>query len=148
MSVTLSVTFFNCTRTPRSPHVDGSYSAGDIVLARIWNPLENTKSRGKTRPFVLVRRLEGSWRGMGLTTRSRYKDGNPRVAIPEPAAAGLNGPGYLWGQGLTKVYALDIERAIGKVTPPFAEAVISLAALESVDAAALRKAARRPAAEG
>jgi hypothetical protein len=78
---------------------------------------------------------------MGLTTRSHYVTGAPRVAIPDPEAAGLRGPGFLWGDRLTNVSALDIHRVIGRVTSPLAEAVIDLASLSDVDSEALREAA-------
>ena len=124
----------------RSPYSDGAFHVGDIVVAAVRNPFENPTSKGKNRPFVLVRRVDGHWRGMGLTTSSHYASGAPRLAIPDPAAAGLRRPGYLWGDRLTNVFVLDIHGAIGKVTPALAEAVISLAGLSGADAEALRKA--------
>lgn len=120
---------------------DGTFRAGDIVVAGVRNPIENRNSKGKNRPFVLVRRVDGHWCGMGLTTSSHYANGAPRVAIPDPAAAGLRGPGFLWGDRLTNVSVLDIHVVIGNVDPSLAEAVISLAGLGSMDAAALRRAA-------
>jgi hypothetical protein len=120
---------------------DGIYRAGDVVLADVRNPIENCNSKGKVRPFLLVGRTDGHWRGMGLTTRSHYVTGAPRVAIPDPEAAGLRGPGFLWGDRLTNVSALDIHRVIGRVTSPLAEAVIDLASLSDVDSEALREAA-------
>lgn len=121
---------------------DGRFRVGDVVLAGVRNPIENRNSKGKYRPFVLVRRVDGHWRGMGLTTNSHYASGAPRVAIPEPLEVGLHGPGFLWGDHLTNVCALDIDRAIGKVTPALAEAVVLLAGLYGADAAALRAAAQ------
>jgi len=120
---------------------DGTYCAGDVVLADVRNPIENLNSKGKTRPFVLVCRIDGHWSGMGLTTRSHYATGVARVAIPDPEAAGLRGPGFLWGDRLTNVSALDVHRVIGCVTQPLAEAVIDLAGLSDADSEALRKAA-------
>lgn len=120
---------------------DGTFRAGDIVVAGVRNPIENRNSKGKNRPFVLVRRVDGHWCGMGLTTSSHYANGAARVAIPDPAAAGLRGPGFLWGDRLTNVSVLDIHVVIGNIDPSLAEAVISLAGLGSMDAAALRRAA-------
>lgn len=128
---------------PNAIHIydDGTLRAGDIVVADVRNPLENPASRGKPRPFVLVCRIDGHWRGMGLTTNPRYVGGLPRTPIPNPAAAGLARPGFLWGSHLTNVSVLDINRTIGVVEPSLAEAVIELAGLYGADAAALRAAA-------
>lgn len=129
----------------RSPYNDGTFHAGDVVVASVRNPFENPNSRGKKRPLVLVRRVDGHWRGMGLTTSPHYASGTPRLAIPDPVAAGLRGPGFLWGDRLTNVFVLDIHSTIGRVTPALAEEVISLSGLGSADAEALRKAAQAPA---
>lgn len=123
-------------------HKDGTFRTGDIVLASVRNPIENRNSKGKTRPFVLVRRHEGHWSGMGLTTNPRYANGVPRVAIPDPTAVGLHRPGFLWGDRLTNVCVLDIQAIISVVDPALAESVISLAGLGTADAAALREAAQ------
>lgn len=120
---------------------DGNYRTGDIVVADVRNPIENHASKGKPRPFVLVCRIDGHWRGMGLTTNPKYSNGTPRTAVPDPGAAGLTGPGFLWGNQLTNVSVLDLHRIIGIVEPRLAEAVIRLAALDGADAAALRRAA-------
>ncbi len=122
-------------------HADGAFQSGDIVVADIRNPIENPASKGKRRPFLLVRRVDGHWLGMGLTTNPRYAGGVPRVAIPNPTAVGLTGPGFLWGGRLTNVSVLDIDRVIGRVDASLAEAVIALARLCCADAAALRAAA-------
>jgi len=124
---------------------DGNYRTGDIVVAAVLNPIENPNSRGKSRPFVLVRRDGGHWAGMGLTTNPCYASGAPRVAIPSPAAVGLLRPGFLWGDRLTNVSVLDIGPVIGRVDPALADAVISLARLRGADAAVLRAAADPPA---
>lgn len=126
-----------------SHYNDGTFRAGDIVVAAIRNPFENSNSKGKNRPFVLVRRVDGHWLGMGLTTSSRYASGAPRLAIPDPAAAGLRGPGFLWGDRLTSVSVLDMQCAIGTVTPSLADAVISLAGLGGADSESLREASLR-----
>lgn len=120
---------------------DGSFRTGDIVVASVRNPFENPHSKGKNRPFVLVRRVDGHWCGMGLTSNPRYRTGAPRVAVPNPIAVGLRGPGFLWGDRLTGVSVFDIHGVFGVVDTALAEAVISLAHLGGADAAALREAA-------
>lgn len=125
----------------RRTYADGTFQTGDIVVADVRNPIENPASKGKRRPFVLVSRVDGHWLGMGLTTNPRYAGGAPRVAVPNPTAVGLTGLGFLWGDRLTNVSVLDIDRVIGRVEPSLAEAVIALARLGCADAAALRAAA-------
>ena len=87
--------------------------AGNVVLACVYNPLENCKSRGKIRPVVLVEDDGGHWRVAGLTTSPRRQNGKPRVAIPNPFAVGLRGPGHLWGNRLQNVSKIDLDRTIG-----------------------------------
>lgn len=130
--------------TPTAPrfYADGNLQTGDIVVADVRNPIENPGSRGKRRPFLLVRRVDGHWQGMGFTTRPSYASGAPRVAIPDPKTVGLTSSGFLWGDRLTSVSVLDIHQVIGQVNPSLAEAVIGLARLSCADAAALRTAAR------
>lgn len=125
-------------------YADAAFTVGDIVIANVRNPIENARSRGKRRPFLLVHRVDGHWRGMGLTTSSRYASGAPRVPIPDAAAAGLRGPGFLWGDRLTNVSVLDIDMVIGHVTSALAQAVISTASLDGEDAVRLRGAANSP----
>lgn len=122
---------------------DGTFRVGDIVVARVRNPQENSASRGKPRPFVLVRRADGHWCGMGLTTNPRYANGAPRTPIPNVSAVGLVGAGFLWGSNMTYVSVLDIDRVIGHIESSLAEAVIELAGLCGPDEAALRGAADR-----
>lgn len=76
---------------------------GEVVLARVSNPLENPAATGKFRPVVLVRRDGCRWIVMGLTTLARYASGLPRTAVPNPAAVGLARPGFLWGNPTTVV---------------------------------------------
>ena len=121
---------------------DGTYHAGDLVIADVRNPFENPHSRSKHRPLVLVCRIDGHWCGMGLTTNPRHVDGAPRVAVPHPAAVGLRGAGYLWGDRLTSVSVLDIGRVIGRVDLPLANAVLNLAGLKGETVTKLHLAAR------
>lgn len=89
------------------------YCAGNVVLASVFNPLQNRNSQGKVRPVVLVEEDRGHWRVAGLTTSPRRQNGEPRVAIPNPFAVGLRGPGYLWGNRLHNVSKIDLDRTVG-----------------------------------
>ncbi len=125
------------------PYDDGIHRAGDVVIINLLNALENRHTTGKRRPAVLIRRENGHWKTMGLTTNPRYRDGGARVAIPNPCAVGLRGPGWLWGDRLASVAALDVEGRIGQVDDAMADAIIELAGLDAGDAAALQDAAKR-----
>lgn len=89
------------------------YCVGNVVLASVFNSLENRNSRGKIRPVVLIEEDGGHWLVVGLTTSPRRQNGEPRVAIPNPFAVGLRGPGYLWGNRLHNVSKIDLDRTIG-----------------------------------
>lgn len=131
-------TFTGCSSVA---YDDGNHRSGDVVWASVRNPLQNSKSVGKFRPFLLVRRTDGHWAGMGLTTNPRFKNGDRRVAIPNPDAVGLLGPGFLWGDRLTDVSVLDLGAVIGRVDRTLSEIVIRAARLSGNEAAALRAAA-------
>ena len=88
---------------------------GDVVLASISNTSEDRKARGKVRPVILINLRDGQWRVIGLTTKSTYVSGDARSAIPDPAAIGLSGPGYLWSPRLACISTLDVGRIIGHV---------------------------------
>jgi hypothetical protein len=90
-----------------------TYCLGDVVLASVYNTLENRNSRGKVRPVVLTKEDGGHWLVAGLTTSPRRKNGEPRMAIPNPLAVGLRGPGHLWGNRLHNVSKIDLGRTIG-----------------------------------
>ena len=104
-------------------YASGSYGVGNVVLASVFNPLENRNSRGKVRPVVLVEQDGGHWRVAGLTTNPRRQNGEPRVAIPNPLAVGLGGPGYLWGNRLHNVSKIDLDRTIGHADAALARLV-------------------------
>lgn len=76
---------------------------GEVVIATIRSHnLYGTDDPGKPRPVVLLRPAGRSgWLIMGLTTLPAYADGTPRIPIADPYGAGLNGPGYLWGNPCT-----------------------------------------------
>lgn len=126
--------------------------AGMVALASVRNPLENPNSRGKVRPVVLVERISGHWRVMGLTTRHALQQRSAASARAEPGGVGLRGLGHLWGPRLTSVYALDIDRPIGWCDIALATAVADLAKLpnhlrhELLTAAQLHHPAKRRAA--
>lgn len=105
-------------------NADGDYFCGELVLARVYNALENRSCKGKVRPVVLVEEHDGHWLCAGLTTNPRLRDGRAREAIPNPAAVGLRGPGYMWGNRTHTVSRIDLERVIGVVDPALAELII------------------------
>lgn len=123
---------------------DGARRAGDVVIINLLNALEDPNTKGKRRPAVLIRRQNGHWATMGLTTNPRYRDGTPRVSIPSPGGIGLRSPGWLWGNRLANVSVLDIGHRVGHVDRATAEAIVDLAQLDDDDAAALRLAASDP----
>jgi hypothetical protein len=125
-----------------TPHDDGQWRTGDVVIINLLNALENRRTSGKRRPAVLIRRENGHWATMGLTTNSRYQDGTARIPIPDPQAMGLRSSGWLWGDRLANISVLDIETRIGQVDEAMAEAIVELARLHDDDARALRIAAR------
>jgi hypothetical protein len=99
------------------------FGVGNVVLASVFNSLESRSSLGKLRPVVLVEEDGGHWRVAGLTTNPNRQDGAPRVAIPNPLAVGLRGPGYLWGNRLHNVSKIDLDRKIGQADAALARAI-------------------------
>ena len=89
---------------------------GEVVLANCLHPFEDPSSTGKVRPMILDHRAGSQWMAMGLTTKPAYRNGQPRTPIPNPAALGLTGPGYLWGPRLTRISALDLYYHLGWAT--------------------------------
>jgi hypothetical protein len=76
---------------------------------RYYNSNENRAAAGKTRPAMLVERIDGHWLAVGFTTNSTFKTtGDPRIPIPNPRRVGLGGPGYLWSGKLDSVAASDV----------------------------------------
>lgn len=100
---------------------------GHLFLTNIMNPLENENAEGKIRPAVLVSRTADTWRVMGLTTKSRYATGQPRRPVPNHEAVGLWGPGFIWGDRLTRVSADSIHGFIGLADYRLVEEIIDLA---------------------
>jgi hypothetical protein len=115
---------------------------GEVVWASILNPFENKGSIGKQRPAILICEVGGFWKVMGLTTRANYASGLPRVPIPNYADLGLRGPGYLWGDGLTRISTLDIGNHIGWIDLDTVEAIDRLCPLPQAVLDSLRKSAR------
>jgi hypothetical protein len=65
--------------------------------------------------MILLHRESGHWMAMGLTTNPKYRNGQPRTPIPDPAALGLTPQGFLWGR-LTRISVLDVRAHFGWVT--------------------------------
>ena len=118
-------------------------SSGELVWARIINGLEDPKAAGKSRPVILIEVRGSAWRTMGLTTNPRYRDGSPRVPIPDSRAVGLRLPGWLWGDRLCWVSGIDIEGHIGWVDESLSMAVAGLARLHGATLDELLAAGRR-----
>lgn len=116
---------------------------GEVVLARVSNPLESPCAKGKVRPVVLVRRDGCRWWVMGLTTLQCYRSGQPRTPVPNPLSVGLTGRGYLWGDRLTGISVMDVDRHLGWVDAELAAAIIAQAALDAQDGARLILAVHR-----
>jgi hypothetical protein len=87
---------------------------GQIRWCNVRNPIENLAAVGKWRPAMLASENGTRWRIMGFTTKSRFEDGAPRVAIPDFRAIGLPRTGYLWGHRLTRIDTSDIGIYIGQ----------------------------------
>lgn len=115
---------------------------GELVWAMHFNGLEDPGTRGKLRPVVLVAQEDGQWLVMGLTSKDRYRDGTPRVAVPNPRHVGLQSSGYLWGSRMDRISAIDLDTHIGWVDDALAEAVIEQAGLYGRYASALRDSAQ------
>lgn len=114
------------------------YSGGDVVIANLFNGIENPGSTGKPRPLVLLRTKGASWRAIGLTSRARYgTSGEARIAVPNPGAVGLWGPGYVFSPRPCWVNQIDIDRVIGHVDTPLAEVLLEFCLLDDHDRNAL-----------
>lgn len=77
---------------------------------------------------------------MGLTTNPRFRSGASRTEIPNPASVGLRGSGYLWGNRLTAISVMDVDRHLGWVDADLAAAIIVNTELATAEAAALIRA--------
>jgi hypothetical protein len=119
---------------------------GEVVWANCGHPLEDGISTGKWRPMVLVRRSGGHWVAVGLTTNPRFMDGQARTPIPNPRWAGLSGPGYIWGENLTRISVLDIGDHIGWAHPQLIEAIHHHVRLNDADRHALTSGVHWPEA--
>jgi hypothetical protein len=86
---------------------------GEIVTARIANPIQNPKTQSKARPAILLRRDGAFWLVMGLTTLSTFANGTPRLPVPHPDRYGLDGRGsFFWG-ATTRICSLDVGDHVG-----------------------------------
>jgi hypothetical protein len=80
---------------------------------------------------------------MGLTIKTRYASGRPRTPVPNPLSVGLAECGYLWGDRLTGISVMDVDRHLGWVDAELAATVIVQARLGANDTAALIRAVGR-----
>ena len=112
------------------------FEPGEVVIASVRNPLENPMASGKPRPVVLLHRYNGRWNAMGLTSKAARSDGTPRDPVPDPAAVGLTGPGYLWGRPVL-IDAPDVRSHVGWVDPLLAALIIERVPLSQTQVAML-----------
>lgn len=94
-----------------------SLMPGTVALARVLAPHEG-QMQGKQRPVILVSTRDAAtkWAAMGLTTKATYADGQRRTPLEDWEAAGLNGPGFMWGGRLVILPLVDIGRVLGSVS--------------------------------
>lgn len=105
---------------------------GEVVVAAVGRPnlRPDSNETPKQRPVVLLRPAGRDWwTVMGLTTLPTYGDGTPRIPITDPYAAGLSGPGYLWGRP-TDIPADQITNHIGWCHDSLITAIADLADLD------------------
>lgn len=108
----------------------------------VWAKILQGSAAGKFRPACVVTRESGHFLAMGFTTLTTYENGEARISIPNPAAVGLRGQGYLWSGALVRVDAADgVGDHIGWADRDLAEAIIALARLHGRWAHGLRLAA-------
>lgn len=107
------------------PQPDAYGESGEVVTVTVHHPLEDPQAAGKRRPAILLDRPGPRWRIMGLTTKPSYANGQPRLAITDPRALGLDRDGYLWGAP-TFVAASDLHRHIGWVDELTAQQLVNL----------------------
>lgn len=101
-------------KTFLAPRPFARHQPGEIVTARVANPLEDRATRGKARPVILIRREGPRWLVMGLTTRPQYANGLARTPVPNPMRCGLGArASFLWGPA-TWVCTLDIGDHVGR----------------------------------
>ena len=112
---------------------------GEVVWANCLNSLENRNARGKLRPMLIIRRVGGQFNTVGLTTNPRFRSGEARVVVPDPAGLGLRGAGYIWGRRVTSVSVLDVVNHAGWAHEPLLRAVLESVDLSFGDRAALER---------
>lgn len=108
------------------PSNHGYLNFGQIRWCNVRNPIENVAAEGKWRPAMLVSENGTRWRIMGFTTKSRFEDGTPRVAIPDFHAIGLPKTGYLWGHRLTRIDTSDIGIYIGEADSQLTRLILNV----------------------
>lgn len=115
------------SQSTKMPQIQTHIHFAEIRWTNIRNPLEDAQAVGKLRPAVMISEEADRWRVMGLTTKSTYEDGLPRIRVPDHQAVGLNGPGFLWGHRVTRVNAEDIGIYIGRANCGLLNAILQLA---------------------
>jgi hypothetical protein len=97
-----------------APRAFACHRHGEIVTAKVFNPIENEgRTKGKARPAILIKREGARWLVMGLTTLPHFANGAPRTPVPNPTACGLGARvSYLWGRA-TWICAMDVGDHIG-----------------------------------
>jgi hypothetical protein len=111
-------------------------------------PGENSSCTGKPRPATLVARSRYGWLVMGHTRKRNFRDGTPRIPVPNAAAVGLNGPGFLWGDGLTEIPAHAVLEHLGWADRDLAEVIIDVTGIHGRWANDLRNAANEHEGQG
>lgn len=95
---------------------DFDLAPGRVAIGTV-RALREGKLGGKRRPVVLVsHRSTSSWAVMGLTSKSTYGTGVPRIALRDWQAAGLLGPCFLWGGRLAILPLDDIHKPCGWIS--------------------------------
>ncbi len=79
---------------------------------------------------------------MGLTSKSTFKNGEPRKAVIDTAEYGLSNRSHLWSPRLPILPRSDIKRKIGIITPRDAMQIIRYCELTDYEAECLIRAAR------
>lgn len=115
---------------------------GEVVWADCRHHLaDRFGGQSKFRPMILVRRIDGHWLVVGLTTQPFYSNGMPRTAVSEPRWAGLrSGPSYFWSENMVTISALDVGGHIGWAHPAMVEQIEEAVRLNATDRASLRQA--------
>jgi hypothetical protein len=104
------------------------HEPGEIVIARIFNPWEDKDATGKPRPAMILAPGDCQHWVIGLTSQSHYKTtGEPRIRVPNPAACGLHGDGYIWSPRPVRCSRIDLGNHIGWADNELASVIANMA---------------------